>query len=384
MKNVTGGALALAAGAFALTADMSVGGAQELPKTMAWTAYDVGSAGYNQAVAVGSALKNHLGVTLRVLPGKNDVSRLVPLRDKKVDFSAFGIGGYQALEGAFTFGQKEWGPQAIRLLSMSNSGSCNTLIMAGDTGMKSYADLKGKRLAQIKGSPAINNLTYAYLRFADLEWSDVKVVEFGGYGASMDAVVENQIDGAITNTASGFATKISAGPRGHMYLPAPHDDEAGWARMKKVAPWFYPKMCSEAPGLDAPFEAADYPYPILITYDWQQPDMVYAMTKAMFDLYPEYKDSAPGASGWGLEQQVMEWVVPYHEGAIRYYKEIGKWSPELQKHSDELLARDTLLRETWDAYVASAGEGDEFQKGWMKARADALQKAGLNPVWETW
>src|SRR5690606_815310 len=138
MKNVTGGALALAAGAFALTADMSVGGAQELPKTMAWTAYDVGSAGYNQAVAVGSALKNHLGVTLRVLPGKNDVSRLVPLRDKKVDFSAFGIGGYQALEGAFTFGQKEWGPQAIRLLSMSNSGSCNTLIMAGDTGMKSY------------------------------------------------------------------------------------------------------------------------------------------------------------------------------------------------------------------------------------------------------
>src|SRR3546814_6003682 len=87
----------------------------ELPKTMAWTAYDVGSAGYNQAVAIGAALKNEQGITLRVLPGKNDVSRLVPLRDRKVDFSAFGIGGYQALEGAFVFGKKEGGPQALRL-----------------------------------------------------------------------------------------------------------------------------------------------------------------------------------------------------------------------------------------------------------------------------
>src|SRR3546814_4062907 len=74
--------------------------------------------------------------------------------------------------------------------------------------------------------------------------------------------------------------------------------------MKKVAPWFYPKMCSEAPGLKEPFEAADYPYPIPITYDWQDADVTYAMTKAMFDLYPEYKDSAPGASGWGLDKQV--------------------------------------------------------------------------------
>src|SRR3546814_1907673 len=104
---------------------------------MAWTAYDVGSAGYNQAVAIGAALKNEQGITLRVLPGKNDVSRLVPLRDRKVDFSAFGIGGYQALEGAFVFGQKEWGPQALRLLSMSNSGSCNTLMMAGDIDVES-------------------------------------------------------------------------------------------------------------------------------------------------------------------------------------------------------------------------------------------------------
>src|SRR3546814_3264310 len=98
---------------------------------MAGTAYDVGSSGYNQAVAIGAQFKNRKGITLRVLPGKNDVSRLVPLRDGKVEFSAFGIGGYQALEGVLTFGPKEWGPQPLRMLSMSNSDACNTLIQLG-------------------------------------------------------------------------------------------------------------------------------------------------------------------------------------------------------------------------------------------------------------
>ena len=64
-----------------------------MPETLTWTAYDVGSGGYNQAVAIGNALKNKLQVNLRVLPGKNDVSRNIPLRDGKVPFSANGVGG---------------------------------------------------------------------------------------------------------------------------------------------------------------------------------------------------------------------------------------------------------------------------------------------------
>src|SRR3546814_12869045 len=69
--------------ALAAIAALSVSGAalaQKLPDQLTWTAYDVGSGGYNQAVAIGNALKNKMGVTLRVLPGKNDVSRTVPLR----------------------------------------------------------------------------------------------------------------------------------------------------------------------------------------------------------------------------------------------------------------------------------------------------------------
>ena len=52
----------------------------KLPGQLAWTAYGTGSAGYNQSVAIGAALKTATGTNLRVLPGKNDVARTEPLR----------------------------------------------------------------------------------------------------------------------------------------------------------------------------------------------------------------------------------------------------------------------------------------------------------------
>jgi TRAP transporter TAXI family solute receptor len=360
-------------------------GAEGLPSSMAWTAYDVGSAGYAQAVAIGSALRNEKNVTLRVLPGKNDVSRLAPLREGRVDFSAFGIGGYQALEAAFVFGKRDWGPQRLRLLTMSNSEACNTLLFAGDLGIETYADLKGKRLPVVKGAPALNHLVYAYLRYADLDWDDVQTVEFGGYAASLDAIIENRVDGAITITTSGLATKVVAGPRGHAYAPVPHDDEEGWARLLDAAPWFYKSMCVEGAGIDEPFEAASYPYPILIAYDTQDEETVYAMTKAMYDLFPTYKDSAPGASGWALDRQIFEWVIPYHPGAIRYYQEIDKWTPEVQANQDRLLARETIITDAWNSYLETAPEQEAaFDEGWQQVRADALTAEDLNPIWTTW
>ena len=110
----------------------------ELPSQLAWTAYGTGSAGYNQSVAIGSALKNEMGVSLRVLPGKNDVARTEPLRQGKVHFSATGVGGsFMAQEGVFVFGSKKWGPQPVRVLSANNGTAVSLAVaVAGDVGVK--------------------------------------------------------------------------------------------------------------------------------------------------------------------------------------------------------------------------------------------------------
>src|SRR3546814_8753252 len=145
--------------------------AQKLPDHLTWTAYYVGSGGYNQAVAIGNALKNKMGVTLRVLPGKNDVSRTVPLREGKVPFSANGVGGtYMAQEGMYEFGGKDWGPQPVRSLLLNNSDALLTVVAAGDAGVKTIADLKGKRVAWVVGATSLNKNINALLAYANLGW----------------------------------------------------------------------------------------------------------------------------------------------------------------------------------------------------------------------
>ena len=46
-----------------------------LPRTFGWTAYGTTSAGYAVSVAIGNALADD-GYRLRVIPGKNDISRM--------------------------------------------------------------------------------------------------------------------------------------------------------------------------------------------------------------------------------------------------------------------------------------------------------------------
>jgi len=353
----------------------------KLPGTLAWTAYDVGSGGYNQAVAIGNALKGKANVNLRVLPGKNDVSRNLPLREDKVHFSANGVGGsYLAQEGLDDFGAKDWGPQKLRMLILNSSDALLTITTAKDAGIKTMADLKGKRVAWVVGAPSLNQNITALLAFANLTWNDVQKVEFGGFGAAMTGMINNQVDAAFASTISGPLYQLASSPRGVQYPTMNHKDKAGWDRVKRIAPFFVPFMGTEGAGMskESPVEAATYPYPILITYEKQDADLVYNMTKAMVVYFDEYKAAAPGNNGWDLKRQIFDWVVPYHPGAIKYFKEINVWKPEHQAHNDKLIKRQDALAKAWDATKNAPGDEAAFKKAWYSARLAGLKAAGFD------
>lgn len=374
--------------ALAQSQSQSQPGPIKLPETLAWTAYDVGSGGYNQAVAIGNALKNKLGVNLRVLPGKNDISRTLPVREGKVQFSANGVGGaYLAQEAVFEFGARDWGPQAIRSLLLNNSDALLTIVTAKDANIKTMADLKGKRVAWVVGAPSLNQNITALLAFGNLTWKDVTRVDFPGFGQAMDGIIANQVDAAFASTISGNAYKIAASPRGVQYPTVPHGDKEGWARLHKTAPFFIPFMGTEGAEMskEKPVEAATYPYPVLMSYDSLPADLAYNMTRAMVELFNDYKDGAPGNNGWALDRQRFDWVVPLHDGAVRYFKEIGKWSDALQKHNDGLVKRQQVLAAAWKEMLPKAPADEAaFAKAWMSARAEALTKAGMEPVLTEW
>ena len=353
----------------------------KLPPSMAMTAYDTGTAGFNITVGVGKMMKDKYGSDIRVLPAGNDVARLAPLRAKRAVASAMGSGTYFAQEGVFEFGVKDWGPQQLQLILSSVDCNGATLGVAADTGVKELKDLKGKRVGFVVGSPALNQNSLAVLAFAGLTQNDVKVVEFASYGAMWKGLVNNDTDAAFATTITGPAKEAETSPRGIVWPPLPKSDTAGWERMKKVGSFFFPHLTTCGAGIskDKRIELGNYPYPIFVTYASQPADLVYSITKAMIDGYDAYKDSAPGASGLAAARQTKNWAVPVHAGAVKALKEAGHWSAEQEAHNNALFKRQEVLASAWADYNKGNPPSDEkpFLEGWMKARAAALAKAKM-------
>lgn len=353
----------------------------KLPPTLAFTAYDTGTAGFNISVAVGKMMKDKYGTDVRVLPAGNDVARLAPLRAGRAVVSAMGSGSYFAQEGVFEFGAKEWGPQALQVILSATDCNGQSLGVARDTGITQIRELRGKRVGFVVGSPALNQNALAVLAFAGLTQKDVKIVEFASYGAMWKGLVNNDADAGFATTITGPARELENSPRGIIWPPLPHNDEAGWARMQKVGAFFTKLVstCGAAISPEKPVEMGSYPYPNFVTYASKSSDDIYAIAKTMIDGYDAYKDGAPGAVGLAVKRQTMKWVLPFHPGSVKALKEASNWSDADQAHNDNLIKRQGILAAAWADYGKSSPPSDDaaFLSGWMAARGAALAKANM-------
>jgi TRAP transporter TAXI family solute receptor len=353
----------------------------EFPKTIAWSAYPTGTGGYSQAVAIGNILQRQYSTNLRVIPGRNDVSRLATLRAGRVHFSAGGSESVYAQEGILNFASRIWGPQPVRALLSNFSDACSfSFATAADANIRSVEDMRGKRMTFVQGAPSLNNATAALLSYANLTWDDVIPVEVGGYNASIDAVLNNRADAAGGACNSPPFLRIEASPRGLYWPEFPPDDAEAVARVRARLPWYVPHVAVEGPTITAEginvFTSA---YPFLVALDDADETLVYSMVKVMVEHFHQYENNAPGANGWALDRQKFEQsFVPFHPGAIRYFKEIGVWTEAADQLNQDNLARQEVLKRAWDNFLPGAPEGyAEFEQAWLVARENALAAEGL-------
>lgn len=351
------------------------------PKTIAWSAYPTGTGGYSQAVAIGNILQRQYSTNLRVIPGRNDVSRLATLRAGRVHFSAGGSESVYAQEGILNFASRIWGPQPIRALLSNYSDACSfTFATAADANINSVAEMKGKRMTFVQGAPSLNNATAALLSYANLTWDDVIPVEVGGYNASIDAVLNNRADAAGGACNSPPFLRVEASPRGLKWPEFPHSDAEAVARVRARLPWYVPHIAMEGPQIpNEGIEVFSSAYPFLVGLDGSDETLVYSMVKVMMEHFDQYKGNAPGANGWAIERQKFEQAfVPYHAGAIRYFKEIGVWNAEAERVNQANLERQAVLQQAWARFLPGAPQDyEEFEQAWLAARAAALAEAGL-------
>lgn len=75
----------------------------QLPKTMIWSTYDVGSTGYVEATAIADAMIKNYGTRVRLLPSGSGVGQIITLKQGKANSAWLANELYFATRGIFDF-----------------------------------------------------------------------------------------------------------------------------------------------------------------------------------------------------------------------------------------------------------------------------------------
>lgn len=347
-----------------------------LPDTMIWTTYDVGSTGYVEASAIADAIGKAHGTRIRLQNSGTSIGRILPVLKERAGYGWLANELFFATEGIFDFAVPDWGPQDLRvLMGRTNSFS---IVATKESGITKPEDLKGKRLAIARANSSVMIKTEPILAFAGLDWKDVEIVEFPNYAATMNALITGKADACGAAPAAAKLYELESSPRGISWVTLDPKNKEGWARAQKVVPFVSPFQETIGAGLskDSTTWLMGYKYPMVTTQAGTDEKETYALTRAIAEGYPMYKDASPVMTRWEPSKASNAPMdAPFHEGAIRYFKEAKLWDAESQAWQDGALKRLAALRTGWKAFKDSnpPTEADAFRDAWMGKRAAILK-----------
>ena len=227
---------------------------------------------------------------------------------------------------------------SVRLLAVTvpNLGG---LVVAKDSGIFNYSDLKGKRVCGNFPTPSLQAQVEAYLANGNLEWKDIKPVPVNSVVEGVKMVMDGRAD--VSGTAAlgmGIIEELNA-KKGARFLGVDTSPQA-LERTRKFHPG-YPYKVKPGPG-NTGVEKEQYvwAYDIYLIVGEQFPDdVVYIITKALWENYKDFDKVHQLLKDWVPDRFVSkEAVIPYHPGAIKFYKEKGVWTKEMEAIQKKLLS----------------------------------------------
>ncbi|MBY0610943.1 MAG: TAXI family TRAP transporter solute-binding subunit [Beijerinckiaceae bacterium] len=193
------------------------------------------------------------------------------------------------------------------------------VVASKSSGIKTLADLKGKRLSvgAPKSGTELNARTI--LAAAGIQYSDLGKVEYLPFAESVELMKNRQLDATLQSAGLGVAAirdLASAVEINVVSIPAAVVDKIGAPYVKATIPADTYTGQSEAVPAAA---VVNY----LVTRADLSDDIVYAMTKTLFESSADLIAAHQAAKAISLEHAQDGMPVPLHPGAARFYKEKG-------------------------------------------------------------
>jgi TRAP transporter TAXI family solute receptor len=216
-----------------------------------------------------------------------------------------------------------------------------------DKGINTIKDLKGK-VAYIhqKANPMFEEMANNQLAAAGLTVKDLKAgLAFASIKEAATDLIEGRVDAVLYPVVPGAVMQINEA-KGECKFVNLSDKEA-----KYVVDHMEGYYLENIPANDARFRnKSAVPNAVcyqsaMFTSVKMSSDVAYGVTKAILEHTEEFADTHPSAKYWSLKHRPISLAVPYHEGAIRYYKEKGLWTSEAQAYQEKMLKRQQEIME---------------------------------------
>jgi TRAP transporter TAXI family solute receptor len=193
------------------------------------------------------------------------------------------------------------------------------IVASKESGIKTLADLKGKRLSVGAPKSGTELNARAILAGAGLTYKDLGKVEYLPFGESVELMKNRQLDATLQSAGLGVSSirdLASSVPITVVEIPAAVVDKVGSPYVKVSIPAnTYDGQTAAVPA------AAVVNY--LVTHSGMSDDKVYQMTKALYESLPDLAAAHAAARDIKLESALAGMPVPMHPGAQKYFDEKG-------------------------------------------------------------
>jgi TRAP transporter TAXI family solute receptor len=232
------------------------------------------------------------------------------------------------------------GPQPVRTVAAGHEYMF-AFWTTPDKNIKSISDLKGKVVdIKFKANPMFTEMAENQLASAGLKFSDLKsVLSFSSIKEAMRDLIEGRVDAVLYPVVPGAVMQINEAKGECVFVNLTKE------QAKYVIDHMPGYFLQDVPANDPRFRnKSAVPNAVcyqnaMFTPASMDPEVVYGVVKAIFENTKEFADSHPAAKYWRLDYKPIALAVPYHDGAIKYYKEKGVWTAEDQAYQEKMLKK---------------------------------------------
>ncbi|WP_444438802.1 TAXI family TRAP transporter solute-binding subunit [Pseudomonas sp. A6] len=194
------------------------------------------------------------------------------------------------------------------------------IVASQESGIKSLADLKGKRISVGAPKSGTELNARAIFKAAGLSYEDMGKVEYLPFAESVELIKNRQLDATLQSSGLGQASirdLASTMPVSFVAIPAEVVAKIGNNAYLSAT---IPAKTYDGQDADVPTAAI---VNILVTREGVSDELAYQMTRQLFENLPRLVTAHAAAKDISLDKAAKNLPIPLHPGAERFYKEKG-------------------------------------------------------------